>query len=60
MLLFAAQDEVVTFKIDCFATKGALHSESEQIMRMTIFLVLLTKQKTPKKLDLELMHKNNI
>ena len=60
MLLFAAQDEVVTFKIDCFATKGALHSESEQIMRMTIFLVLLTKQKTPKKLDLKLMHKNNI
>jgi hypothetical protein len=60
MLLFAAQDEVVTFKIDCFATKGALHSESEQIMRMTIFLVLLTKQKTPKKLDLELTHKNNI
>ena len=60
MLLFAAQDEVVTFKIDCFATKGALHSESEQIMRMTIFLVLLTKQKTPKKLDLELTHNNNI
>ena len=34
MLLFAAQDQVVTFKIDCFATKGALHSESKQIFRM--------------------------
>lgn len=60
MLLFAAQDEVVTFKIDCFATKGTLYSEREQIMRMTIFLVLLTKQKTQKKLDLKLTHKNNI
>lgn len=36
-----------------FATKGALHSESKQIFRMTNVLVLLPKQKNAQKIGLK-------
>ena len=53
MLLFAAQDEVVTFKIDCFATKGALHSESEQILWMANVFGSFTEKKNAPKIGLK-------
>lgn len=53
MLLFAAQDEVVAFKMDGFAKKAVLHSGSKQVLRMTNVLVLLAKQKNTQQIGLK-------